>query len=188
MVSPLETAVSFLKEFGFFDIVLPFLLVFTIVFAILEKTAVFGWEDEDKKIPKKNINAMVAFVIGFMVVAATKVVEVLNKALPQVILILILLVAFLMLVGSLMKPGGLDLSSDQAKGWKVFFMIVILIALVLIFLNALGWIDWAFSWVTSNWTGPIFGTIIIFIIIILAIVWVSRGQGGGNNDDSEGES
>ena len=33
---------SFLERFGFYDIVLPFLLVFTIVFAVLEKTKILG--------------------------------------------------------------------------------------------------------------------------------------------------
>lgn len=183
MVTPLETAINFLKDFGFFDIVLPFLLVFTIVFAILEKTAVFGYDDEEKKIPKKNVNAMVAFVIGFMVVAATQVVDVIKQALPQVVIILILLVAFLMLVGSLLQPGGLDMAKH--KGWKGFFMVVILIALVLIFLNALGWLDQAWTWVSGNWGGPVFGTIIIFLVIILAVLWVSYGGKKGGGGDSE---
>src|SRR3989344_6435799 len=45
------------------DFVYPFLLVFFIVFAILEKTKVLGSE-------KKQINAFVAFVIGLIFVAA----------------------------------------------------------------------------------------------------------------------
>ena len=50
-------AVDFLQDFGFFDVVLPFLLVFTLVFGILEKTKIFGTEKVgDKEYPKKNIN------------------------------------------------------------------------------------------------------------------------------------
>ena len=34
--------IEFFEKIGIYDVVLPFLLVFTIVFAILEKTKVFG--------------------------------------------------------------------------------------------------------------------------------------------------
>ena len=44
MVTPLNNAIEFLREFGFFNVVLPFLLVFTVVFGILEKTRLFGTE------------------------------------------------------------------------------------------------------------------------------------------------
>src|SRR3989344_2060049 len=59
----LGDAVKLLQDFGFFDVILPFLLVFTVVFGILEKTKIFGTEGE-KGHPKKNIDAMVAFVIA----------------------------------------------------------------------------------------------------------------------------
>ena len=55
MVSPLESAINFFKEFGLFSVVLPFLLVFTIVFAILEKTKVLGTEGKkDEEHPKRQ--------------------------------------------------------------------------------------------------------------------------------------
>ena len=58
--------IGFLEQIGIYDVILPFLLVFTIIFAILEKTKVLGTETiEGKRYTKKNINAMVAFVISF---------------------------------------------------------------------------------------------------------------------------
>ena len=44
-MTALGSAIDFLKDFGFFDVILPFLLVFSILFGILEKTKVFGVED-----------------------------------------------------------------------------------------------------------------------------------------------
>ena len=62
----LRWVINFFGELGIYDVVLPFLLVFTIVFAILEKTKVFGMEEIDgKKYTRKNINAIVAFVVSF---------------------------------------------------------------------------------------------------------------------------
>ena len=102
MTTPLGQAVQFLKDFGLFDVVLPFLLVFSIVFAILEKTMILGSEKVgDKTIPKRTINTMVAFVVGMIVISMNEVVNAINEALPNVVLLLVILISFLMLVGTL---------------------------------------------------------------------------------------
>ena len=104
MASPLANAIEFLQKFGLFDIILPFLLVFTLVFAILEKTKILGVEDTEKKTPKKNLNSMVAFVTALLVVATNKVVTTINAALPNIILLLVVSFAFLLLLSH--RPGS----------------------------------------------------------------------------------
>ena len=56
-------AVPIVLQSVFTDFILPFLLIFFIVFAILEKTKLFGDG-------KKQINALTAFVIGLIFVGA----------------------------------------------------------------------------------------------------------------------
>jgi len=64
--SMLAESLQFLSRLGVFDVILPFLLVFTIVYAILEKTKVLGTEKVGGKVAsRKNLNSMVSFVIGF---------------------------------------------------------------------------------------------------------------------------
>jgi len=114
--------ISFLEQIGVYDVILPFLLVFTIVFAILEKTKILGTETiEGKQYTKKNINAMVAFVISFLVVASTKLVSAINQALASIVLLLLLAVFFLLLVGSFFKEGE---DVFLKGGWRTFFMFI----------------------------------------------------------------
>ncbi|MEK6934609.1 MAG: hypothetical protein AABW46_01900, partial [Nanoarchaeota archaeon] len=94
MVSPLQSAIDFLDSFGFFDIILPFILVFTLLFAIFEKTEILGKN-------KKNLSALASFAIAFFVVGATNIIPVLKEALPMISLILIVIISFLLLYGSL---------------------------------------------------------------------------------------
>ena len=102
--SAFRNVIIFFNDLGLYDVVLPFLLVFTIVFAILEKTRVFGSDKiGDHSYPKKNINALVAFVISFFVVASAHLVQVITTISAQVVLLLFGSVLFLMLVGSFMK-------------------------------------------------------------------------------------
>ncbi|MBW2999610.1 hypothetical protein KY339_02955, partial [Candidatus Woesearchaeota archaeon] len=52
-------ALDFFAEIGVYDVVLPFLLVFTIVFAVLEKTRILGVEKvRDHEYSKKPLNAV----------------------------------------------------------------------------------------------------------------------------------
>lgn len=86
--------VDSLAAFGFYDYVLPFLLVFVIVYAILEKYKILG--------EKKTVNGVVALVVGLFATYFAKVFEV-GKFLSffgtkSVLVIIILLFAMMIAV------------------------------------------------------------------------------------------
>ncbi len=60
MATPLGTAVQTLQQIGFFKFVLPFLLMFAVVYGLLQKLDIFG-DDSDQ------VDAIVAVVAGFFV-------------------------------------------------------------------------------------------------------------------------
>ncbi len=144
---------------------MPFILVFTIVFAILEKTRVLGVDDIDgHKHPKKNLNSMASFVIAFLVVASTNLVAVINQTAAQVVIMLFAIVMFLLLVGSFFKEG---VPASLWGGWRSTFMIFALIAIALIFLNALGWLDGIWRFISQGGSGTeAIGALVLFIIVI----------------------
>ena len=101
MASAFRGIIDFFAEIGLYDVVLPFLLVFTIVFAIFEKTRVLGTEEHDgHKISKKNLNAIASFVIAFLVIASSELVEIITTVSSQAVVLLFLSVLFLLLLGS----------------------------------------------------------------------------------------
>lgn len=85
-----------LDTIGFYDVALPFLLVFTITFAILQKIKLFG----DKG---KNFNAVIALVMAFLVVRTPAIIDVMNLFLPKISLISIIIVVTLLLLGILLN-------------------------------------------------------------------------------------
>ena len=174
MASPLEIAINFLRDFGFFDVVLPFLLVFTIVFAILEKTMILG-SQENK--PKKNLNSIVAFSIAFFVIAATNVVSVLQQSLPQITLVLIVIICLMLLVGSFM--GSEEFSFKNNKYIKFLLTGFILLSVSLIFLGAIktssgnSVLNQLWNYLKETWfTGPVFSGLVFLAIILLVILYV----------------
>lgn len=179
MASVLGNAVEFMQDFGFFDVILPFLLVFTIFFGILEKTRIFGEEKiGDKSYPKKNLNSMVAFVVAFFVIAAKEVVTSLQLSLPYVALGLVVLLSFMMLAGSFM---GDKTFSFEGRPWAVFLTLVSFIAVLLIFLNSFGWLDPIIAFFSSN---P--GTVLVPTLLVGAVIGtIIYVVGGGPPKESK---
>jgi len=165
--------VGFMNKLGVYDVILPFLLVFTIIFAILEKTKIFGVDKfEGKDITKKNINAMVAFVIAFLVIASTKLVGIINEVMANVVLLIILGVCFLMLVAIFFTDKEFD-SMDKLPFLTQLLIGVMAVGLVVIFLNALGWLEFIFA-LFKNLNADWAASLVFIIIIIGFIVWVTK--------------
>jgi len=170
----LGAAVDFLESFGFFDVILPFLLVFTIVFGILVKTKIFGTYDGK---PKKNINSMIAFVIAFFVVAAKQIVNSLQEALPIVALILIAIVSFLMLIGSFASSDKEFNFMDMFEGWKLPLAVLFFGAVFLVFIHSFGWLMPIIEYITG--AGAAIFLMIAFVLIMGGIVaFVMGGKVG----------
>ena len=178
MVTTFRAVIEFFDKIGIYDVVLPFLLVFTIVFAIFEKTKVLGMEEvEGKTYTKKNLNAMVAFVISFMVVASSKLVELITAVSSQMVVLLFLCVFFLLLVGSFYKEGeGVFLEG----GWKLLFMIIMFIGIVAIFLQAIkmdsgeGFLEHGWKYVVEHFESTAVASIILLIVIIIFMYYIIR--------------
>lgn len=184
-MSGFRDAISVFENLGIYDVVLPFLLVFTIVFAILEKTKILGIEKiGGHEYPKKNLNSMVAFVAALLVVASSQLVAAINESMANVVLLLLLSVLFLMLIGSFYKEGE---SVALEKGWRLLFMIIMFVGIVFIFLHAIkdesgvSWLGWLWYQVSQNW-GSNFVTSIVFVIVlviaILYVTWGAKPSGG----------
>lgn len=177
VVTPFRGVINFFDSIGLFDVVLPFILIFTIVFAILEKTKVLGTEEiEGKKYTKKNLNAIAAFVIAFLVVASSQLVAIIVEVSSNAVVVLFLSVLFLLLVGSFYKEGE---PVYLEGGWKVVFMIIVFIAIVGIFLNAIESPDGR-TWLQrlGDFTGTggdeLAGAIILLALIVLFIVYALK--------------
>jgi hypothetical protein len=178
--TPLGIALQFLEDFGLFSVVLPFIFVFAIVFAILEKTMILGSEGKkDDPKPKASIDAMVSFVIALFVVAATNIVGIIRESLPMVVLVLIVIISFMLLAGSFMGSGEFSFSDEKNKFWRILLTVIMFFSVILIFLNAIktengvSWLKYAWMYMTQNWaTGPIVSGLVFLVVIVGAIYFI----------------
>lgn len=71
-----------LVEVGLIDVILPFILVFTITYGILQRTKVLG--------ETKRTSAMVAFVLGFFTVLTANLLNIINVMLFYFVILLVI--------------------------------------------------------------------------------------------------
>jgi len=163
-----------LQSSGFYEFALPFLLVFTIVFAILEKTKLFG-VDEHKQ-PRKNINVVIALIIGLIVVNQIEIVEKLNLFLPKVSLFIIVSVMFLILIGIF----GVNVESGFSGILLLLFAIASLFIIYWALIPGTGTDIFGGGNDLGFWLQDNSGTL-LFLVIIGIIIWAVVGGGKGQN-------
>ena len=150
-----------LEDIGFFEVALPFLLVFTITFAILQKIKIFGAAG-------KNFNAVVALVMAFLVVRTDTIVEVMNLFLPQISLISIIIVVTLLLVGILLNKPDTGLTGPLG----VIGIILTLGGIAFAFLTSSGVLGWELPSTLNVASSDMYIliTIVVFLLMIMYLL------------------
>ncbi|MBI2451648.1 hypothetical protein HYV50_01055 [Candidatus Pacearchaeota archaeon] len=105
----------------FVETILPFLLVFTIVFAILQKSKILGEG-------KKQIDAIVSLVVGLLVISFGQATGIIVQLIPFLAVSLVIILVLMLLLGSFMKG---KLEENLPKGIKYVLMAVVPIAVVI---------------------------------------------------------
>jgi hypothetical protein len=167
----LAVGVQSLRDMGFFDFFLPFLLFFAIIYAALDKTQVFGQD-------KKDINAIVALVISLIASTTSWVIKAVTGFLPWVGFIALVVVAFLMLAA--MVYGG-DVSQLFSNNWiKGGAVIFVIIALGLGLYYGLGF-DKTFTGSGISLSDEDWAMLLMLIIGIGAFFAIIKSGGKSNN-------
>lgn len=163
--------VNFLQSPILTNFVYPFLLIFFIIFAILEKTKIFGEG-------RKQINALISFVIGFIFVTAIFPKEMVSHLILFLTIAIVIVFVVLLIWGFVMGEEGVKIFENSPKGIKWAIAIFILIAVAVAVLWAAGvdtanFVDKIFhsTWSNTLWTN------LIFIILVAAALAIVLGSG-----------
>jgi hypothetical protein len=151
----------------FTDFLYPFLLMFFLIFGILEKTKLFG---ADKK---TQLNALVALVISLIFVSAI---------FPKIVvgnLMLFLAIALVVLFVGLLLWGFVSGGEAKIDGkMKIFFGVLIFVAVLLALIWATGFgggLQNIFNWMfNSKWSNPFWTNFIIVVLVIGAVALVIK--------------
>jgi len=161
MVLDFETAFLQWQGSGLFTVVLPFFLVFTIAFAVLQKIKIFG--------DNKRVNLIVSLILGLVALQSDYIIYSINNFLPNISLVLIVLVMGLILSGILFF--------ERDKEWGLGSNLAVIVAVIgivwaLLFDNisqqiVLPW------WLYINESAK--ATLLVIFIIVI-VVWLITGE------------
>ena len=136
--------------------VLPFILVFTVVFAILQKSEILGKD-------KKQIDAMVALVFGLITITFAKAVGIINQLLPFLAVSVMLILVFLIMV-SLFHKGKDEFVLHVGFKWAIFILSFIAVIIAgLVFTGA-------WDYLANKFSGPSGSSLVTNIVFIAIIV------------------
>lgn len=163
-MSTFRNALVFFDQLGVYDVVLPFLLIFTLVFAMLEKTKVLGKDNP----ARKNLSAMMSFVSAFLVVASAQLVYVINKTIAMAMVILVMIILMMLIWGAFSKEGEIELPSF----YKNALMAITFFGIVLMVMWNLGWLQTLYAYTSGNLSGPVVGSVFLLVIILGFMMWI----------------
>jgi hypothetical protein len=167
--------VRMIQAYGILDFYLPFLLTFAVFYGLLTKVKIFSIKENEKVEPNRPINAIIAVVAAFYVIAYTpvglKFSEFMSTFFTQTIM-----AALVSLVGI-----GLIVGIGSAVGWKPecwygkFTISAILVAAIILIFFASGGPE--FFGIARNMVGfgltiedVFFATLIVLTLIIILTV------------------
>lgn len=162
---------SRMEYLGFFEYVLPFLLIFALVYLILMKSKVLGGEQY------KGANAIIALAVGLIALRIPLVSDFFTVIFPRLGVGLAVLLAALISIGLFVK---FDQESDM--GNKVFFWIGVVIA-AWIGLSTFADFSW---WGSGFFFQQYMDWIVIGIILIVVILIITRTGGSATPNANRG--
>ncbi|MCP3684853.1 MAG: hypothetical protein GY861_19490 [bacterium] len=167
---------SSLESMGILDSLLPFFLIFTVIFAILQKTKIIGEG-------RKNFNVIIALIIALMVViphvadtypSSPDPVEVINSAIPNISIVVVALLMLLLLIGVFGKD--LNIVGTSLSG---IIAVASFVIIIYIFGGAMEWWDGAVPNFLMNEETQ---SLLIIILVFGIIIWfITKDDSGGVN-------
>jgi hypothetical protein len=174
-----DNFIYLLDSWGVTDVLLPFILIFTLVFATLQRTKILGDG-------KKQYNVMIALVMALAVVIPHITggypffnfdpVVVINTALPQVSIILVAILMLLLIIG--VFGSDIEFAGSTLSGWIVIFAFI---AVALIFGGAVGWFQFPIWLIFLQ--DPELQALIVMILVFGIIIWFITKE--DKKDDTE---
>lgn len=146
-----------------------FLLIFTVVFAILQKSKILGEG-------KKQIDALVALSIGLLVTGVGYVMEFTQKILPFMATVMIIILVFLLLAAMFFK-GEIDVDKNVRLAFAAVVLIIVVIAVIVF----TGFWDTIKGWFSDG--GDVSSNIILIVVMLAVIAFAYFG--GGKSEKKE---
>ena len=168
-----STFYSTLTHYGLFDIILPFLLIFSLIYMILELSGLLEIDNND--VIGRRLNALFSFSFALLAMANKSLISWLESFIPQ---------ASLLILGFFLLAMIMGISGKGVPGYVKGILGLIVIGILLwLAVNALQFggnatpVTNALSYVLNALIqSGLLGIIIIFLILVVVMAWATGGK------------
>jgi hypothetical protein len=169
----------YLQQWGILDVLIPFMLIFTIVYAVLQKINIFAKKDATGKDigAGKRFNAIIALAITLTAIIphvlgtyppGTDIIVIINNSLPEVVLLIVAVLLLMIMLGLVYGewPAGTALAGIAAIGSAVILIGIFLSNIITI--PILSYLDPQLQ--------TLIVVIVVFGLVFLYVTYESEGK------------
>lgn len=171
-----------LDKLGVVEVFLPFVLIFTVLFSLINSVRLLSKDPDDNK----KYAAIIALVMSLLVifghvagvtVGGVDIVDFINQSLPGIAGLVVAIVLFFIVL-ALVMPSMFN----EGKTFPRIIVIAAVVIALYIFGDALGWFRFSSSVkIEGTWLGdPANQTILLVLFAFIAVVWFIVGGKGGS--------
>jgi small-conductance mechanosensitive channel len=166
-----DTLITLLNNLGFFNVILPFLLVYAIMYGILSKYKILGdpFAEGDKGKTTRSLISIVSAATGLFIVASSNVVLSLKTLIPYIVLFLLTIFFLILAISPFLqkeeKSGEIQLGNRTRT--------ILLVSTIIIFTLIVIFILGLYNYINLSLTSKVISSSQTFIetIVVLAIMF-----------------
>ncbi|MBX4196478.1 hypothetical protein KW805_02740 [Candidatus Pacearchaeota archaeon] len=149
---------------GVFDYILPFLLLFAVIFGILSTTNIIG--------SNRGVHGLIAVVVALMALQFNYFGDFLKELFPRLGIGIAVLLTVLILF-------GLFIPDEQRKYWYWGLATIAVIIAIVVINNSFSHFGWYTSFASEDSVAYIIGAILLLGVVIAVVAANSKGGTGG---------
>ena len=163
------------EQQGVFAYVFPFLLIFSIVYGLLSRLAIFTIsKGGQEKEPNNTLNAIIALAVALMALQFDVVPLFFAEIFPRLGIGVSILLVVLVL-------GGLFIPTQKENNWFMVFLIICFFALIIFIIkDSFRHFGWTFSTFDFGLFFYNYGWLILLIVMIVATIASTRRKRNSN--------
>jgi len=178
-----DTLITLLNNLGFFNVILPFLLVYAIMYGILSKYKILGdpFAEGDRGKTTRSLISIVSAATGFFIVASSNVVLSLKTFIPYVVLFLLAIFFLILAISPFLqkeeKSGEIQIG-NRARTILLASTIIIFTLMVIFILGLYNYINLSLTSKVISSLQTFIETIVVLAIMFGIAYWAVKPEKG----------